>query len=265
MRCALHADQRHVLQPLPAGQQVEAAIADADDARDRGERPVGVGLEVPHEGAHEIGMGLRVGVHGDDDVPRGRAQPGVQRRRLAPVRLPDHADARIEGVGEPVDDVACAVGRPVVDDEELQYGVAAGDQRPQGRLDDLRLVVGRDQHSHPHGGTGHGGVPQRWRWPPAPADRCEQGVAEGRGRDPGDAGDEQPAEDAVRSDQPGLRERGHRAVLIASPGPAGPLTAAAGGRARRGSRSGTRRPRRRGRGGAPRSRACGAGRRRRRA
>jgi hypothetical protein len=128
VRGALDADELDVLQPLPPGQQVAPAVAHPDDAGDGPEGPVGVGLEVPQQGADQIGVRVRVGVHGDHDVPRGRPQAGVEGGGLAAVGLPDDADPRVEGGGEALDDPGGAVRRAVVDDEELPDRIAARDQ-----------------------------------------------------------------------------------------------------------------------------------------
>ena len=79
------------------------------------------------ETADRVGFEDGVAVDEDEQVAAACADAGVERRRLAGVGLPDHRG--LAAGRSRRDDVGGAVGRAVVDDDDLDLGVVAGDQR----------------------------------------------------------------------------------------------------------------------------------------
>ena len=69
---------------------------------------------------------------------------------LSPVVLPHEHDA-VTALAPPLGEVPGAVGRAVVDDDDLLVEVERPD-RVEHVDDRRRLVVGRHQEGHPHGG-----------------------------------------------------------------------------------------------------------------
>ncbi len=91
----------------------------------------------------------------------------------------------LAGVGLPYDfhpgithvpgDIGGPVGRPVIDDDDLQLAMTGVEQRPQGRPDPGLLVVRRDQHGHRPGSVPHPG-----RSGPEPLQPAHMGPGEHR-------------------------------------------------------------------------------------
>ena len=127
-----------VLDVLPAAEEA-AAVADLRVARDGADvrRPEGLD-ELPER----LGLEDRVRVDHDDDVVPGLRDAVVQRGGLAGVRLAqDASPAAARGRST---SLRGAVGRAVVDDDDLELGVVARGQRAHRALDADGLVEGRD-------------------------------------------------------------------------------------------------------------------------
>ena len=138
--------------PLDRGGDRVLDVLDlGDEARPVADlRVAGDGADpVIREGADELGErgGLEQGVavDQDHDVVGRHADPGVERLGLAAVGLPDDSHIR-ELVG--VEHLCGAVGRAVVDDDDLDPGMQAGLDRTHRVRDDVALVVGRHDDGH---------------------------------------------------------------------------------------------------------------------
>ena len=79
------------------------------------------------------------------DLAAGEPDAGVQRGRLAGVLLSDHEHV---GQAQRGARVGGAVGRAVVDDDDLDVRIVAGEQGRARSADVGRLVVGGDDHRH---------------------------------------------------------------------------------------------------------------------
>ena len=88
---------------------------------------------------------LGVGVERDDHVALRQHHAAVERRRLAAIGQRQHADALLAGESR-VHDVAGAVGRAIVDHDDLELDLFARQHAPHRALDHPRLVESGDQH-----------------------------------------------------------------------------------------------------------------------
>jgi len=104
---------------------------------------LGVLPEIGHLHLEPVGQGHVVSVHPRDELATGQQQPLVQGRHQSPIRSADEVDPRIL-FGIPLEDLGRAVGRAVVDDQELEVGL----RLRQNALDGLGHVTLRvvDRH-----------------------------------------------------------------------------------------------------------------------
>ena len=107
--------ERIVPARLPAGHEVEALVELREELRDLGR------------------IVLEVGVDRHDDLAARLEEAGLQRGRLpeVPAQADDH-DVRVLVV-EPGEDREAAVGRAVVDEDDLERLVLAARARPRSR------------------------------------------------------------------------------------------------------------------------------------
>jgi hypothetical protein len=143
-----------------------AAVAEADDAAGP-DRPVGILEERPDDLEQRVFFQDGVRVHGAEQRIARDVQAGVQRVGLLAVGLVDDDQLRMEdrpvdaaeGLGgeglpehelgrlelEGLDElIQGRVGRAVVDDDDLENGIAQGQERADAVDDALGLVIGRD-------------------------------------------------------------------------------------------------------------------------
>jgi hypothetical protein len=100
---------------------------------------------------HVGGVVFEIGVLDHRDVAVRVRDRRAHRRALAAVVLADDDDA-VTSIAPALDEFARAVRRAVVDDDDLLVEVEC----PHGveqRLDRRRLVVGRHEEGHAHGGA----------------------------------------------------------------------------------------------------------------
>ena len=165
---AVEVEADDVLEVLPAAEQA-AAVADLGVAGDRADG--------------RVGEGLRPAPHGPARTPcrRRRARAGRAAAAAMPVfraaGLPALACRITRDVGQARAARRCrgAVGRPVVDHDDLQLGVVTGGQRPHRRAMPELLVVRRDDHRDRRAGRERsvGGAPGR-PGPPLVASREDE-------------------------------------------------------------------------------------------
>ena len=129
--------QHRRVQPTQTGRR-------ADEARPGREQVPAVVGGAGDEGCWERGVGLGVGVEGDDPLGRCRVEPLLQRPRFADPSTGQRSTDD-DASAESRRDRRRRVARFVVDDDHLVHAGRA-DDGPQARFDPRCLVARRDDH-----------------------------------------------------------------------------------------------------------------------
>ena len=141
LRAAQQADDRREFDHLQL-RQVGVAIM---DARVTGHAGDACGLEVRRHPAQDHRIGRGIGVHDEHDLTANAGQRVVHRHRLALIALFGD-QSHLAALDEWPHRLACAIGRCVIDDHDLEIGVIDREGAAQRLGDVLLLAVCRDQY-----------------------------------------------------------------------------------------------------------------------
>ncbi len=140
-RPALQVLRGYVFERLPARQHIDA-VADFCIAGDGAD----FGIDEPaRELCDRLLLELRVGIESHHDLARRHLEPGVDGFRFAAVGdgEEDHAPVGAKSLAH---DVRGAVGRAVVDNDDLRLGIGAVEDALHRIADDPRLIVRGNEH-----------------------------------------------------------------------------------------------------------------------
>src|SRR3984957_17771724 len=139
----LHVLAGDVFERLPTREPTRP-VADLDVAGDSTEFRV---RKMPHQLADRVGLDLGVGVDGDDDFRVRLSHRVAERRRFAAIDLMDDVHSRL-AAEILVEQFTSAIGRAIVDNNNLQIGKIGCEDRCDRLQDDGFLVVRRHQDGH---------------------------------------------------------------------------------------------------------------------
>jgi hypothetical protein len=142
-------------------------VVDETAPRFRGER---VG-----DPGRAAGRGDVVGVEHEHDAARRGLDAGVESRRMTAILL-EHRD---DTIAVSRDDLARAIGRAVVDDDDLDVGVRLGERAVDRLRQERRVVVAREDDRRPHASSAVRGGRHVGRYYPG---RAEEQTADPPGR-----------------------------------------------------------------------------------